>query len=164
MTDPDTTRRRALDQLNQLVGDWVEQVNLTGVPAGRMSFRWILANQFLLQRSTIPEPHFPDSTCIISVNDDGIGYTQHYFDTRGVVRTYDMTLGQGRWALIRDKPDFTPLDFAQRFTGTFTDAGTAIAAIWETSEDGKHWHTDFELTYTRIPDAQTPDDDAAVKE
>jgi hypothetical protein len=39
MTDNDTARRRLLDQLNQLVGDWVEQVHLSGVPAGRMSFR-----------------------------------------------------------------------------------------------------------------------------
>jgi hypothetical protein len=54
MTDNDAAWRRVLDQLNQLVGDWVEQVHVPGVPAGLMSFRWILDNQFLLQRSTNP--------------------------------------------------------------------------------------------------------------
>jgi hypothetical protein len=75
MTDNDTARRRLLDQLNELVGDWIEQVHLPGVPAGRMSFRRILDSQFLLQRSTIPQREFPDSTCIIAVNDDRSGYT-----------------------------------------------------------------------------------------
>ncbi len=31
MTDNDTARRRLLDQLNELVGDWIEQVHLPGV-------------------------------------------------------------------------------------------------------------------------------------
>jgi hypothetical protein len=153
MTDNDTARRRLLDQLNRLVGDWVEQVHLPGVPAGLASFRWILDNQFLLQRSTIPEPEFPDSTCIIAVNDDCSGYTQHYFDSRGVVRTYTMTLDERRWTLLRDKPDITALNFAQRFTGTFADDGATIAATWETSHNAMHWSIDFELTCTRTADA-----------
>jgi hypothetical protein len=36
-----------------------------------------------------------------------------------------MALRGGEWTLVRDRPDFTPLSFAQRFTGTFAaDAGT----------------------------------------
>jgi hypothetical protein len=118
MTDNDTAGRRLLDQLNPLVGDWVEQVHLPGVPAGRMSFRWIIDNQFLLERPTTPEPEFPDSTCIIAVNDDPSGYTQHYCDSRGIVRTYTMTLDERRWTLLRHKTRFHCAEFAQRFTGT----------------------------------------------
>src|SRR6266540_2489456 len=81
-------------------------------------------------------PYFPDSVAVIAVTPDGTGYTQHYFDSRGVVRTYAMTLDQHTWTLLRDRPDFTPLHFAQRFTATFTTDGNTITATWESSDDG----------------------------
>jgi hypothetical protein len=155
MNDTESARRRALARLDALVGDWAEQVDLPGVPAGRMSFRWILGKQFLMQRSDIPDPDFPDSVAIIAVAADGTGYTQHYFDARGVVRTYAMTLDERTWTLLRDRPDFTPLHFAQRFTATFAGGDTIVAA-WETSDDGEHWRKDFDLTYTRIPNTPGP--------
>jgi len=132
-----------------LVGDWTEQVGLPGVPAGLMSFQWTLDGQFLLQRSEIPDPSLPDSVAIIAVAAEAGGYTQHYFDSRGVVRTYAMTLDEQKWTLLRDQPDFTPLNFSQRFTGTFDAHGTSITATWESSDDGEHWRKDFDLTYTR---------------
>ena len=53
--------------------------------------------------------------------DPGTGaYTQHYYDSRGVVRLYAMTFSDGLWALTRESPDFSPLDFQQRFTGTLS--------------------------------------------
>ncbi len=155
-TDTESARRRALARLDALVGAWTEQVNLPGVPAGRMSFQWTLDRQFLLQRSEIPNPDFPNSVAIIALAADGVGYTLHYFDSRGVVRTYAMTLDERTWTLLRDRPDFTPLHFAQRFTGTFATGGNTIIAAWETSDDGEHWHKDFDLTYTRIPSTPGP--------
>jgi len=151
MDDTASVRASALARLEALVGDWTEQVNLPGTPAGRMSVEWILDGQFLIQRSQIPGPDFPDSVAVIAVTPDGTGYTQHYFDSRGVVRTYAMTLDQHTWTLLRDRPDFTPLHFAQRFTATFTADGNTITATWESSDDGEHWHKDFDLIYTRIP-------------
>ena len=47
-------------------------------------------------------------------------------------------------------PDFSPLDFAQRYTGTFSDDGTTIAGRWEIAHDGSTWEHDFDLTYTRM--------------
>jgi hypothetical protein len=41
----------------------------------------------------------------------GGGYIQHYFDSRGV------------GTLTREKADFSPLPFSQRYTGTFSDDG-----------------------------------------
>src|SRR6266536_1502890 len=151
MDDTASIRRSALARLDALVGDWTEQVNLPGMLAGRMSFEWTLDRQFLIQRSEIAEPDFPDSLAVIAVTADGTGYTQHYFDSRGIVRTYVMTLDERTWTLQRNRPDFTPLRFAQRFTGTFAADGNTISATWETSDDGEHWHKDFDLTYTRIP-------------
>ena len=81
---------------------------------------------------------------------NGESYTQHYFDSRGVVRVYAMTFDGGRWTLMRSAPDFTSLDFSQWFTGTFAEDGNSINAAWETSNDGVHWEHDFDLTYTRV--------------
>jgi len=110
----------------------------------------MLCGEYLFQHSEIPHPDFPDSISIIAVDADGEAYTQHYFDSRGVVRVYAMALSDGRWTLVRDAPDFTPLDFSQRFRGTFAADGNTIDGAWETAKDGVHWEHDFDLTYTKI--------------
>ena len=37
--------------------------------------------------------------------------------TPGVTRLYSMTFEDGTWTLLRDKPDFSPLHFSQRYVG-----------------------------------------------
>jgi hypothetical protein len=76
-------------------------------------------------------------------------YLQDYFDLRGVVRLYKMSFEDGVWKLRRDEPDFSPLDFSQRFTGIFSDDGKSIAGRWEISHGGKSWEHDFDLTYIK---------------
>jgi hypothetical protein len=61
-----------------------------------------------------------------------------------------MRFSDGVWTLLRDSPDFSPLSFSQRFTGTFGDDGDTIRGPWETSNDGSTWEHDFDLTYTRV--------------
>jgi hypothetical protein len=61
-----------------------------------------------------------------------------------------MTYVDGIWKLLRDSPDFSPLDFWQRFTGTFSDDGDVIRGEWETSSDGSTWKHDFDLVYRRM--------------
>lgn len=61
-----------------------------------------------------------------------------------------MTFNAGVWTLLRDRRDDSPLDFAQRFTGTFADDGDTIRGRWEKSGDGANWQLDFELTYRRV--------------
>jgi hypothetical protein len=87
---------------------------------------------------------------IVSTDPETGAYTQHYYDSRGVVRLYAMTLAGGVWTLTRESPDFTPLDFRQRFTGTFSADGNTISGAWESSPaDGGEWKHDFGLTYRR---------------
>lgn len=137
--------------LDVFVGEWTEQVLVDGVPPGRVVFEWALDGHYLIQRSDIPQPKFPDSIAIIAYDADTDSYTQHYFDSRGVVRIYKMSLREGVWTLLRTEPDFTPLDFSQRFEGTFSAAGDTIDGRWETSHDGGgQWETDFALTYLRV--------------
>ena len=39
--------------------------------------------------------------------------------------------------------DFTPLEFSQRFTGTFSADGRRIDGRWESAQDGSDWELDF---------------------
>jgi hypothetical protein len=53
------------------------------------------------------------------------------------------------WTLTRESPDFTPLDFRQRFIGTFSEDGNTISGAWEKNLNGAGWEHDFALTYRR---------------
>jgi len=140
-----------MKRLEPLVGGWITEAIFSFTPepvGGHVSFSWELGGQFLLERSSVDHPDAPDSLALISA--DGDGYVQHYFDARGVVRTYRMTLRDSVWTLLRDRPDFTPLDFAQRYTGTFGEDGQTITGRWEMSHDGgTTWEHDFDLNYRR---------------
>jgi hypothetical protein len=153
-------RADALAGLDVFVGEWVMQARFPGDqpaspdaaeggPTARSRFEWALDRQFLLQRTEIPVPEAPDGLSIISVDLETAAYTQHYYDSRGVVRLYAMRLADGVWTLTRESPDFTPLDFRQRFIGTFSEDGNTISGAWEKNLNGAGWEHDFALTYRR---------------
>ena len=155
------TRADALARLDVFIGEWVVEAQFPGRqpapsgatgdgPVARSSFEWVLDRQFLLQRTEIPVPEAPDGLSIISADLETGTYTQHYFDSRGVVRLYAMTLADGVWTLTRESPDFTPLDFRQRFTGTFSEDGNTISGTWEKCLNGSDWEHDSALTYRRV--------------
>lgn len=151
MTSDDNT----LHALEPLVGEWIMVAEIGDTPAtdigARVTFEWLPGQQFLEQRWSVPIPEAPDGVAIIGPNPDHAGeYLQHYFDSRGVARVYRMTLRDGVWTLWRDTPDFSPLDFSQRYTGTFGDDGKEIAGAWEISNDGETWELDFNLTYQKL--------------
>jgi hypothetical protein len=91
--------------------------------------------------------------CVVGPDRQG-GFTQHYFDSRGVARVYEMKFEAGRWELLRVTPDFSPLDFSQRFVGQFNGDRSRIEGGWESSPDGHNWALDFRLDYIRL--AQRP--------
>jgi hypothetical protein len=139
-----------LEELEPFVGEWSVEASLLPGQLGRAVFEWALGGAFLVQRADIPHPDAPDVLAVISGDPATGGYAQHYFDSRGVVRLYAMRFEHGTWTLRREAPDFSALDFAQRFTGTFADDGGAIHGRWEMARDGGPWELDFELTYTRV--------------
>jgi hypothetical protein len=151
-------RDDALARLDVFVGEWVMEVRFpggpppgaAGGPSARATFEWALGRQFLLQRTTVPDPAVPDSLALIGAGLETGAYTQHYYDSRGVARLYAMTLdAAGVWTLSRESPDFTPLDFRQRYTGTFSADGNVISGAWEIGlADGGLRH-DFDLNYRR---------------
>jgi hypothetical protein len=150
VTEP--ARQEALARLDVLVGEWELRADFPGrtVSPGRSVFEWTLDGQFLVQRTEVLLPEAPDTMSVIAVDPDTDGYTQHYFDSRGVVRLYAMTFVDGLWQLVRETPDFTPLSFRQRFTGRFSADGNTISGAWEIAKDAStDYEHDFALTYSR---------------
>lgn len=146
-----TARQEALKRLDVLVGEWVVEAEFPGleVPPGRSVFEWTLDGQFLVQRTEAPNPA-PDSMAVIAADPETGAYTYHYYDTRGVVRTYAMSFADGMWQLLRETPDFSPLDFRQRYTGQVGDDGDTIHGVWEKwTHESAGWERDFPLSYRR---------------
>jgi hypothetical protein len=150
------TRADALARLDVFVGAWSLEARFPGQEQatsgvmGQSRFEWALDGQFLLQHTGVPIPDAPDSLAIVAPGPRTGGYTQHYYDSRGVVRLYAMSIADGVWTLIREAPDFSPLDFRQRFTATFSPDGNTITGAWEKSAaDGGEWEHDFGLVYHR---------------
>jgi hypothetical protein len=159
MPSDEAAQDAALKGLTVLVGEWTmkaafpsDEPGSTAAKTlvGRAVFEWALGGRFLAEHTEIPDPDVPDSWAIIDADHGTRAYTQHYFDSRGITRLYAMTLSDGVWTLLREAPDFTPLDFSQRFTGTFSGDGATIAGRWESRSDAASWEHDFELTYTRL--------------
>jgi hypothetical protein len=89
---PDTSG--PLERLEVLVGEW--ETNVPGVEAkGRTTFEWLEGGGFLIERSTVDRPEFPNGICVIGATGPDGRLQQHYFDSRGVARVYDMTLARG---------------------------------------------------------------------
>lgn len=152
------TRADVLARLDVFVGDWSLEARFPGQelagaaadgPMVRSQFEWTLDGQFLVQRTEVPIPDAPDSLAIVAADPQTGRYTQHYFDSRGVARLYAMSFADGVWTLTRESADFSPLDFGQRFTGTFSPDRNTITGAWEKRFDGGEWEHDFALNYHR---------------
>ena len=147
-------RDERLDRLEAFVGEWRLEAPAFPFPpeladAARTTFEWTLDGSFLLQQAFVPVPEAPNGLCVIGLDSEN-GYTQHYFDSRGIARLYAMSFDGRDWTLARHAADFSPLDFHQRWLGTFGPGGDAIEGRWESSPDGHDWELDFELAYHRL--------------
>ena len=150
MESDTSPRTAAMERLTPFIGEWKVEVGFAPGMSVPTVFEWMLGGQFLAQRTDVPDPNAPDSVMVVGADDEGTGYTQHYFDSRGIARLYAMTFDGRVWTLRREAPDFTPLGFHQRFTGTFADDGRTIEGAAENSYDeGATWELDFEITYRK---------------
>jgi hypothetical protein len=157
-------RPASLDRLEALLGCWEMEATFQagyfgrGTPevterGGLTTFEWLDGRFFLIQRFAVDHPAAPSGISVIGTGADPDTFTQHYYDSRGVARTYQMTLDGGVWRLWREAPGF-----CQRYTGTISGDGTRITGAWDFSPDGREWRHDFGLTYIRTgaPPATRP--------
>jgi hypothetical protein len=148
-------RPAALSRLDALVGEWeMEALFVAGYfgpgsppvsdRGGRTTFEWLEGGFFLIQHFTVDNPAAPSGLAIIG-SVEAETFSQHYYDSRGVARSYQMSLDGGVWKLWREAPGFW-----QRYTGMFSDDGRTIKGAWEGSADGAQWKHDFDLNYIKV--------------
>jgi uncharacterized protein DUF1579 len=149
----DEAINQALGRLEVLVGTWDITATFPGDPptvfgGAQTTFEWTCGGRLLMQRTDMPADGPPSSLTLITYDQQTNTYRQHYYDSRGVIRLYEMTLDDQVWTLLRTEPDFSPLDFSQRFVGEISSDATTIAGAWEKASD-EAWKHDFALAYTR---------------
>ena len=152
--DVPSERPVSLDRLDMLVGHWEVEATFEagffgpGSPQttsrGRTTFQWLDGRFFLTQNFVNEHPAFPSGIAIIGTSEERDTFVQHYFDSRGVARVYQMTLDGREWKLWREEPGFW-----QRYTGVISEDGAAIRGAWDASADGREWTHDFDLTYVK---------------
>ena len=156
------TTNPGLPHLGRLAGAWTTEATHPAVPGvvvrGTADMEWLEGERFLIQRARNDHPDFPDFIAVIGVTDedrvdpgarettaaDESVMSMHYFDSRGVFRTYEVRIDDHAWRIWRDAPGFS-----QRFTGTITDNGDTIAGTWQLNRDDVTWADDLAITYRR---------------
>ena len=142
----------ALQPLAFLIGEWATTGTHPLVPgktlSGRTSFAWHEGGAFLIMRSEVDEPRFPDGVAIIG--SDGSGrFAMSYFDERGVSRLFEVMVGERTVTWRRDDPEL-----AQSVTIT-AKGGDELASEGRMSEHGGPWSDDLSQVFKRRP-AQGP--------
>ncbi len=140
-----TERDPALEPFDALIGTWTTEAThpqFEGVVPGSTSFEWLEGGRFLIQRSHNDHELFPDAISVIGAPESGDGLVMEYFDSRGVRRTYGISLDAGVLRYWRDAPGFD-----QRYAATLgPDTFVGQAQLARTPGD---WHDDLRVTYRR---------------
>src|SRR5436309_14168867 len=103
--------QQQLDGLDVFVGEWSMAASFAGEPPpAHTTFEWLPGRRFLVQRWEVDHPAAPDGIAIIGFDAERGKLLQHYFDSRGVHRVYEMTFDGTAWTLERHAaaPDFSP--------------------------------------------------------
>ena len=138
----------ALKPLEALIGDWQTTGSHPYLPnttlLGRVSFEWLEGGAFLIKRSEIDNPKFPDGVEIFGSDDAAKEFFMLHFDERGTSRKYNVSMTGKQLKWWRDEPSFS-----QRVTITIEDDGNKMVSKGEMSRDGAAWEDDLSLTYER---------------
>ena len=140
-----TTRDPALDPFDALIGTWATEAThplFDEVVAGSTTFEWFEGGHWLVQRSSNDHDTFPDAISVIGAPETGAGLLMEYFDSRGVRRTYGISLDDGVLRIWRDDPTF-----AQRFSAT--PARDHFEGLWQLARTPGDWQDDVKVIYRR---------------
>jgi hypothetical protein len=140
-----THRDPALAAFDRLIGTWDTEAThrlIDGVVRGVTTFEWLAGGHFLIQRSHVDDDRFPDALAIFGAPEHGDGLVMEWFDSRGVRRTYVVSLERGVLRYQRDAPGFD-----QRVTATLGD--DTFEAVGQLAETPGDWMDDIRITFRR---------------
>jgi hypothetical protein len=141
----------ALEPLDFLVGEWRTSGTHPLMPGerlnGRTSFSRHEGGAFLIMRSQVDHPQFPDGMAIIGSDGASGGFAMVYFDERGVSRILDLTVGDRSATWRHDDPEFTQ-------SLTVKAEGDRLVSKGRMSRKGGEWEDDLSQIFTR----ETPSD------
>jgi hypothetical protein len=126
-----TDRDLALEPFDALIGTWDTEAThrlFDGVVPGRVTFEWQEGGHFIVQRSHNDHELFPDAICVIGAAEAGDGLVMEYFDSRGVRRTYGVSLEDGVLRIWRDEAHPGPRQLAASTTPARRSASFAVSA------------------------------------
>jgi hypothetical protein len=140
----DHERNHALEPFDALIGTWATEAThplIDGVVPGSVTFEWLEGGRFLIQRSRNEHEPF-EAICVIGAHEAGDGLVMESFDSRGVRRTYGVSLDGGVLRMWREHPGFD-----QRFSAPL--GHDAFEGLWQLAETPGHWQDDLKVTYRR---------------
>jgi hypothetical protein len=136
----------ALRPLQFLVGEWQTAGTHPMVPEetllGRASFSWHEGGAFLIMRSQVDHPQFPDGVAIIGSDGASGKLAMIYFDERGVSRILAVTLGERSITWRHEDPEF-----AQSLT--IAAEGDRLVSTGRMAKAGGEWENDLSQVFTR---------------
>jgi hypothetical protein len=141
VTEQDPT----LAPFDELIGRWATEAThpqFDGVVLGSTTFEWLDGGHFIIERSENDHELFPDAISVIGAPEAGDGLVMEYFDTRGVRRTYRVSLEVGVLRIWRDDPTF-----AQRFSATL--GHDFFEGQWQLARRPGDWQDDLKVSYRR---------------
>ena len=136
----------ALRPLQFLIGEWRTAGTHPLVPGetlrGRASFSWHEGGAFLIMRSQVDRPQFPDGVAIIGSDGASGKLVMMYFDERGVSRILAVDIGDRSVTWRHDDPEF-----AQSLT--IAAEGDGLVSKGRMSTKGGAWEEDLSQVFTR---------------
>ena len=146
-----------MQEFETLIGTWHGEGEIPIDPPMAVAVEATIERMgdFLVMRTTGEPAEMPDSIAIIGGAPAGEPQPMHYFDSRGVKRTFLMSLDGASWRIWRAPgEDWNGPDgpgFNQRFVAEISADGNTIDGRWERGlgEAGDDWELDFPLTYVR---------------
>jgi hypothetical protein len=129
-----------------LIGTWSTETKhrlLDEVVQGDATFEWLEGGHFLVIRSHNDHDMFPDAISVIGRPESGEGLVLEFFDSRGVRRTYNVSIEDGVMWWWRDEPGFQQRSYAKLSPDVFEFVG-------QLSETPGEWVDDLKTIYRRV--------------
>ena len=140
-----TDRDPLLAPFEALIGAWSTEAKhrlVDEVVLGTTTFEWLEGGHLVVLRSHNDHELFPDAISVIGRPEFGEELVLEYFDSRGVRRTYGVSLEDGVLRWWRNQPGFDQRSYAKL-------APDGFEFVHQLAETPGEWRDDLRTLYRR---------------